>query len=330
MKINEIRKNALSRYKKHRGNSWVLALICGLFLGALCLICMISELFVLLLIPFLILPFFFACAVNHIGLNENNELSFSSLFSYFILFFRNPFYSNFSAVKSFLKGLLVELVIGFISTGIIYAVYAQSETFIITMNQIIEQLKDMSITYEQFQTYMEANNNELANFINLTNAVNFLTFAYGFIFFVLREEVTIHFRIKARRVPLAGQIARATIRANAKSFNKYYFALNWPILVLILVGMAGGCILSILVFTNYVICGVIGLAMGLAVSSFYLPFYFANQEAIFDQLQIDITGVSQEYIQEVFARYGVKVDIEEHDTEEEVEGTKKDSDESES
>ena len=193
MKVKEIRKKAMGKLKGHMVNSWVLAFICALFIAAITLICILSEAFVFILIPFLILPFFFACAVAHATLVEKDELSGGYLFTFYRLFFRTPFYNSFSAVKSFLKALLIELVVGFIATGIIYAIYAQSETFNITMNQLVEQLKDMSITYEQYQVYLEANENELNHFVGLTNSVNFLSFAYAFIFFILREEATIYF-----------------------------------------------------------------------------------------------------------------------------------------
>ena len=330
MKIKEIRKKAFSKLKGHMVNSWVLALICALFIASFTLICILSELFVLLLIPFLILPFFFACAVYHAMLAEKDELSGGDLFGFYRLFFRTPFYNSFSAVKCFLKALLLERVIGFIATGVIYAIYAQSETFNITMNQLVEQLKDMSITYEQFQVYLEANDNELNNFMGLTNSVNFLAFAYAFIFFILREETTIYLRIKLANVPLAHQISRASIRANSKNFNKYYFCLNWPMLVIVLVGMVGGGVLSVFVFKNYQTIGAVGLCLGIALTATYLPFYFSNQETIADQMAVDIASFSEEYIQSVFEKYGVKVDKVAKGEKETVDGSKKDSDNTES
>ena len=194
----------------------------------------------------------------------------------------------------------------------------------------MEQLKDMSITYEQFQAYLEANGNELSNFIDLSNSINFLTFAFSFIFFILREEITIYARINLKNVPLAGQIARASIRANSKNFNKYYFALNWPFLAILLAGMIGGVTLSITVFNNYAISGAVGLSLGIALTAVFLPFYFSNQEVIFEQLSIDIGSFSEEYIKGVFNKYGVEVQIKEHDTQEEVDGVKKDPDDTES
>ena len=330
MKIRDLRNKSFENYKKHPLNSWVLSLICALFIAALTLIALVSESLVLILIPVLILPFFFACILTHLSLREKDELSGGTLFGFFKLFFISPFYSSFSAIKSFLKSLLIGFIASIASTGICYAIYSQSETFMITINGLMEQLKDMSITYEQFQAYLEANGNELSNFIDLSNSINFLTFAFSFIFFILREEITIYARINLKNVPLAGQIARASIRANSKNFNKYYFALNWPFLAILLAGMIGGVTLSITVFNNYAISGAVGLSLGIALTAVFLPFYFSNQEVIFEQLSIDIGSFSEEYIKGVFNKYGVEVQIKEHDTQEEVDGVKKDPDDTES
>ena len=301
-----------------------------MFLAALVLIGLISELLVILLLPLLILPFFFACGVSHLSLREKDELTFRNLFGFYRLFFRSPFYSSFSAIKSFFKAFLVEIILSFIATGICYAAFATSETFVVTLNQIAESLSDMSITMESFQTALEANGNELGNFLSLTNGINVMLFGLAFIFFVSREEITIYIRLKTRNIPLANQIARASITANKKNFNKAFLALNWPLFLILILGMVGGCFLSIYVFKNYDICGVVGLSMGIGLSSIFLPFYFANMEAIEKQLAIDITSFSEEYVKNVFKKYGVDVQIDEHDTNENVDGHKKDSDNPES
>ena len=330
MKIRELRSKSLEKYRKHRINSWILSIICALFIAAIALICIISQALVIVFIPFVILPFFFACVLSHAALGEVDELSWKNLFGFYTLFFRHPFLSSFSAIRSILKSIVIELVLGFIATGICYAVYSRSETFLVTMNQLFESLSDMTITNEQLQSLLEANNSELANFMDLTNSLNFLIFAFSFIFFVLREEITIYVRASIKAVPLANQIARASIRANARNYNKYYFGLNCPLLVLMISGMVAGCFLSIYAFKSYALCGAIGLSLGLAVTVIFLPFYFSNQEAIFEQLAIDIHSVSEDYVKGVFEKYGVKVEITEHDTNEEVKGVKKDSDDTES
>lgn len=327
MTIKEIRRAAINKYKAHKLNSWIISIICGLFIGALTLLGLISEVLIIVLIPFLILPFLFACVLSHAALSEKDELTAGNMFGFYRLFYRPPFFNSFSAIRSFFKSLLAELALGFVATGIIFAVFStRTDTFIVTLNSLIESISDMSVTQESYTAALEANGGELGNFMDLTNGVSFLIFAFAFIFFILKEEITIYIRVITKNVPLAHQIARYSIRENTKKYYKDFFALNWPLFVIILAGMIGGCFLSVLVFHNYGICGAVGLAMGIALSSIYLPFYFSNMEAIFEDLSIDISGATTKYVERVF---GVGPEQNNNNTEV-VNGTKKDSDNTES
>ena len=127
-------------------------------------------------------------------------------------------------------------------------------------------------------------------------------------------------------MPLTHQIARASIRENRKKYYLVFVGMNWPLFAIIIAGMVGGCILSIMVFRNYGICGAVGLSMGIAVSSIFLPFYFSNMEAIFEYLTIDISGSTEQYLQKVF---GTNPESS-NSGQENANGVKKDSDDTES
>ena len=328
MSIKEVRANALSKYKSHKFNSWIISIICGLFLAALTLFGLISEALIILLIPFVILPFLFSCALSHTALSEKDELTAGNMFGFYRLFFKSPFTSSFSAIRSFFKSILFELVLGFISTGIIFGVFSAvfKDNFLVPLNELIVSVSDMSITSESYTAILDKNGGLVGHFMDLTNAVNFLIFAFAFIFFILKEEITIYIRVVIKNVPLAHQISRNAIRENYKPFMKTLLALNWPLFVILLFGMIGGCFLSILVFHNYSICGAVGLATGIGLSSTFLPFYFSNMEAIFESLSIDISKATTKYLERVF---GVKAE-ESIVNQETIDGRKKDSDNPES
>ena len=325
MTIKEIRNNAFEIYKKHKMNSWILSIICGLFIAALLLIGILSELFYVIIIPLVVFPFLFSCFLCHLGLAHKDELTARNLFRGYNLFFRYPYRSSFSAIRSFFKTLLVELAVSGAVLGICYAIYSQSETFSVTINEIIDQLANSTLTNESLQALLDANDYEVSNYVNLTNAITFLIGALAFFVFITRESITIYTRLNIKNVPLAHQIARAAIKVNYKKFNKAYFALNWPLFLILIGGMIGGCVLAIFAFENYALAGVLGLVVGVALSSTYLPFFFANNEAIFEFLSIDIASIGEDYIKDVFQKYGVEVD---EVKKEEVEGNKKDPDNS--
>ena len=324
MNIKEIKNLSKDIYSKHKLNSWVLSIICGLFIAALLLIGILSELFYLLIIPLVVFPFFFACFFVHLGLYQKDELTARNLFGAYGLFFQRPYRSSFSAIRSFFKTLLVELAVSGAVLGICYAIYSQSETFTVTINEIIEQLANNTLTNDSLNALLEENDNEVFNYVNITNAITFLLGALAFITFISRESITIYTRLHVRNIPLCHQIARAAIKNKYKEFNKAYFALNWPLILILIGGMVGGCLLSVYAFDNYSIAGVLGLVMAVALSSTFLPFFFANNEAIYEGLSLDITSIGEEYLKEVFAKYGMELN--EDKPKEEVDGNKKDPD----
>ncbi len=316
MTIREVRHNAFERYKKHAVNSWILAIICGLFIAALLLAGMLSEIFLLIIVPFIALPFLFACIVSHFGLQARDELSGKGLFKLYGLYFQQPFFHSFGVLRSFFKAILIELVTSIIVSGICYTIYSNSPTFIDSINEFITLFRTNGLTTENMQALLEANDGELSNFVNLTNGISFLIASLAFIVFISREAITIYTRLSLRNIPLANQIARATLKVNYKHFNMAFFALNWPLFILIIVGMLVGMLISIFGLNNYIIAPSVGLSVGVALSTLYLPFYFANLEAIFDYLAIDIETLNDEYVKEVFMKYGVNIEVKEEKIEE--------------
>ena len=123
MKIKDLYVSALKKYKKHILNSWIISLICALFIGAVCLVAILSDALVLFLLPFVILPFFFACVMSHASLSERDELSIGNLFGFYRLFFRTPFVSSFSTIRSFVKAFAIYFVLGILSSSICCILY---------------------------------------------------------------------------------------------------------------------------------------------------------------------------------------------------------------
>ena len=232
--------------------------------------------------------------MNHLALKEKDELRFSNIFGFFGLYYRSPFSSSFAFFRSFIKSFVIDLIISIIVTGVLYYIFSQSETFIATLNQLIEEMASGSYSSEAITTARDANGGELGRFIDLSNSINYIALAIPFMYFVSKEEITIYLRVKLVNVPLANQISRQCIRLNNKKYTKLFLGLNWPLFVVWLLGSVGGILLSIFAFDNYGIAGPVGISLALALSAFFLPFYFANMEAIYEELAIDLVNARNE------------------------------------
>lgn len=306
--VKEVRKKAIENYKTHSINSWIIGAICSLFIAAIFLLGVLSNFLVVLFFPLIVLPFLFACISTHLGLSRVDEINGKSLFRLFALFFRPPFMSTFGVLRSFLKALLTEILVSFIVIGICYAIFSQSPTFNSSIKELSSLITSASLTPDKLDAILKANDEELFRFSCITNAISLLIASLLFIICILYEEITVFTRMSlASKTPLAHQIARATIKVNSRKYLKLYFGLNYPLFILIAIGMALGCLLSIYGFHRYDLMSAIGVSMGIAFSVFFAPFYFANQEAIFDSLSLDLNSFSEEYVKNVFQKFGIEV-----------------------
>ena len=90
-----------------------------------------------------------------------------------------------------------------------------------------------------------------------------------------------------------------------------YWALNWPLYVLLLLGFGGGAYLGYVwgqnyssfysdVVTTMVSCGFVFGAVG---ASLFMPFYFSNQEVLFDsykdEFEVSMNNVTNFMLQNI-------------------------------
>ena len=101
------------------------------------------------------------------------------------------------------------------------------------------------------------------------------------------------------------------MRRNRFKMSGDYLALNWPLYILLLGGFGLGSYFGYLlgeniniiysdVITTMVSSGLVG---GAILSSFFLPFYFSNQEALFDkyapEFEKSVTNVTNFMLQNI-------------------------------
>ncbi|MCR5184763.1 MAG: hypothetical protein K6C32_01605 [Bacilli bacterium] len=326
MSIKETRQLAFSIYRKHKLNSWILAIICALFIAALMLVGTVSELAQMLLILLVALPFFFSCILCHVSLNERDILNGKMLFNGVKLYYSPTYMSSFGVFRSFFKALLVELILSiFIGLGV-YAFFSQSSTFMPSMKAFIKEMLNvayMDASYEDnIKAILEANNNELNLYISIVTLLSNITFSFAFIFFISKEAITIFSRLKMFSAPFSSHVARYSLSLYKKKYMKAFLALNWPIFILLLLGMILGGLISIFLLGNFAISHVIALSVGIIFTLFYLPFYWSNLEAIDQYLALDLKKATDEYLKNFLNKFGINPN-------EEVEGIKKEDDNNE-
>jgi len=287
MKMNEIRARAREIHKMHAGNAWILSIICAFFIGGLFFAAMMlsrfSGLILLLASALVFLPFFFACTMAHRGFVFNNgNLTGRGLLHYYSLYFTPSFNSSYRFFKTFFLTILFDIVLSITAGLVLYLIFKNNAEFVEVIDELTNYLNNGK--YEEASKLLQ----ESEIFIRFTNlTVNISTIgSIGFaVWHILKNNYSVSYRIHFPNAnPNIVNISyRRFEKMNRNLINKMFYSLNWPILVLFFLGLAIGGVVSALFLDNGFIISVAG-ASGFLLALFYLPFYFANLEAMDDAL----------------------------------------------
>jgi len=286
MTLKEVKQNAFHKYSNHKGYSWIIGLTFGLISAGLLLLFLyfLYDAFILSLIT--VFPLFFASTISHRNMTHKREPSIKKTGLFFFSFFKGRFRGVFKCWWSLLKSLAVFFVMYIILGFIFYEVWkGQSLTFEPTLNQIISLYLNGEIYEENsLNVLLNANNYELLKYFTIVETLSLVPTALVFVFFICKEQISIINRneLGAADHRFLNLLERNVVKHNRKDFYKLYFGLNWPLFILLLIGMAVGVTLSFVFFdpNNYPFA--FSLSIGVGLASFFLPFYFNNNEAIHD------------------------------------------------
>ena len=248
-----------------------------------------SELFILL-IPFLVLPIMFAFQRTIVYLRDNETLSFMVVLSSFVSYFTERNRSNYCVLSELWK--LIVTYFGTMFISIIIGSMAFYYTNFLGFGDMLNELLSLPyVTIESMDliltTYESAYN---AFFIMYFVPAGFITCLYGLYLFSINS---ISFFIRISGVRYTGSLIKRIYRRfkynNFSILNRKFFALNWPLFILFILGFGVGGYLGFLynasanaIFT-FGLVGAILLSFGL-----YGSFYFANKEAIYFHFVNDI------------------------------------------
>ena len=290
---------AKEKYHYDASNTWVLGIICGLFCAAFVFLNFFISGIGILIIPLLVLPFFFACYLSHLDLLKDKTLTFKSHWRNFFLFFVPPFNSSFRFWKSFFKSLLV-FIIAMTAISFIYQFFisdADFEYIYNTFYNLQDALYDTEVEFseEYLANILKENNYLLANYLLIAFDIPFLVAVLAFIYFISKSSISIYFKLhfKSSNPMLLKMTINDIIRKNRKTYFKNYLTLNWPLFVLLAIGFTLGLIISRQYYYNPLTCLTFAIVAGLALTIFFMPFYFPNMEVLYDTMEEEFKAESE-------------------------------------
>ncbi len=321
--ISELRKISRENRRKNGFISYLFFFLALLLVGGFLAMGLFGTIFFILFVPMVILPLFFAAQAATI-ISRNNEvitfsLFFKSIFTYFLEHFKATFRTWRSAAYSliFYGAVLLTSQVFAISFFYIYNYYGFAD-------MINSASKVISMSESEMTAFINSYTNTFQMFMITTSYPALTVFFFVYVYLCGTQSVTLFYRLKYLQMPgkYITLVYAETLKKNKKDFVKKYWALNWPLYLLLILGFALGSYLGTLYQFSAPSLFTLGAIVALFVAFVgFGPTYLANKEALAKSLEDDFV------VEEAFQRKKLTQSFQDilKTMEEE---TKKDSDES--
>lgn len=331
-------KELIEKRNKVYSNSptifWTMSIFCILVLiGFIALDAVVPSLSIITL-PIFFFPLLFACFAILFSIKYGGTVTLGTTFTIGLTYFRSPNFGCFNLLKNLLKGLLVYFVSLFIFMLVLNPIFLKiyGQEFIDSYQGLIDF--SMSTDVEAMQDFLN-NNPLIVNYLVLSNALastfGILFFTYGVIF----SSISVYVRMGLPLAPgpaITG-LVNEFFRYNRRSYRRDFWFLNWPVFLLLILGNVVGYLIVILIDMEYFYLNILPNIIGFGLMLIFLPFMFANMEALFDKYSLDFKKTGDRLARDALSALKRRSDINEEEKRkiEEFleEGNKKDSNDNE-
>ena len=308
---------AFSRFKNNAGSYIAIGAFCGLFFILAATLSFIDVSIAIITIPLLVFPFMFASQVSCYYLEAHQQVTLSAVSRYFFGFFNPQFRSSYRGIKSFLTSLAVYFGAMIVVYIIFYAIYMRvyGETFTSAFSNIVSVYSANDSTYEDLLRELNANAGFLLTFFICVSTLPLPFAVLWFIYSVSLNAVSVYYRLNVRG-GTASLIRLAINETYARCKGKMradWFKLNWPTLVLSLIGSVIGAIISYFVIKDISFMPAIVALGSVSLLVFFLPFYFSNMEVIYSRYIVDFKKGNTAAVQAILARIQSSIDLSEEE-----------------
>lgn len=282
-------KNAFNNYKFAPLSSWLLGLATAVLIAALLAIDLVAPSLCVLTFPLLVVPIVFSGMLQHIFLREKGQLtvrgSIVSFGLYFTPIFRGSFRYFMSLIKSILLFLVVEMTVSFVLSTV-YQV--TSPEFAGMINELYETIYSDTFSLESVNEILMANNAILFNYLAIVIMPSYFLAVLFLIYNLSRNSISVYFLADNKKgsPQLARFVYADVLRHKRFPMLGDYLMLNWPLYVLLAIGFAGGAVLGYFWKQDLLTMIVSGNVLGALLTMLFLPFYFGNQEALYEKYRM--------------------------------------------
>lgn len=286
---SKLTRHAFNNYRVAPLSSWLLGLATAILIAAILAIDLVAPSICILTFPLLVVPIVFSGILQHIFLRQQGQLTIrGSLVSfglYFTPVFRGSLRYFMSLIKSVLLFLIVEMTISFVLSTV-YQV--TSPEFVEMINELYETIYSDTFSLESVNEILMANNAMLFNYLAIVIMPSYFLAVLFLVYNLSRNSITCYFLADNKKgsPQLARFVYADVLRHKRFPMLRDYLILNWSLYVLLAIGFAGGAVLGYLWKQDLITMIVAGNVLGALLTMFFMPFYFGNQEALYERYKV--------------------------------------------
>ena len=304
---------AFEKFKKNIPSYVTIGIMCGLFLVLIAMLSLISDVLTIAIMPLIGMPILFASHIASYYIKADQPISVSAISRYYIGFFRPQFRSSFRGIKSFLLALAFYAGAGVVSFLVFFAIYQHQygEVFTSSLFNLARDYLSNDFTYENLTNALSENNNLLLTFIICVYSCPLPVGITYFIYSASYSSLSIYYRnnMMTAAPALIRLAINNTYSFNGKKIRRDWFILNWPLLVLSLVGSIAGAVLVFTVFKDLSYLSVCIILGSVALLLFYLPFYFPRMEVLFERYENAFLDGNKRAVNMIIERIQNSIDL---------------------
>ena len=324
---------SFSRFKRNAGSYIAVGAFCGLFFILAATLSFVDMSFAILAVPLIVFPFMFASHVACYYLEANQPITVSAVSRYFFGFFNPQFRSSFRGIRSFLTSLAVYFGGMIVAYIVFYAIYTRvyGETFTTAFSDLVRSYASNETTYDDLLRYLNANDGFLLTFFVYVSTLPVPFAVLWFIYSVSFNSISVYYRLNVRGG--TASLIRLAINETYARFRRKmradWFKLNWPSLVLSLLGSIAAGLIALFVIKDITIFPAIISLGSVALLLFFLPIYFSNMEVIYSRYIGAFKDGNKMAVSAVLARIQSSIDLSEEERKQLEESFKDDTKEEE-
>jgi len=326
-----------SRNKIYSGSPsifWVMSVFCVLVLLGTIALELVIPAGTIISFPLLFCPIFFACYAILYTIKFGGTVTVGSTFKIGFTYFKNPNFGCFRLIRNLFKAVLVYLIASAVLS--IVCRYIFTNIYGADFTNSYDELMSFStsLDMEAFVNFLSQESLAI-DYINMYGSLANSCGIFAFVFGIIYSSISLYTRINLQQAPApaVNGLVNEFLKSYRKEYRRDFWYLNWPIFLLLLVGFAAGYLIIILGKFDYNYLIIITSLTGIIFMLPYVPFMFANMEALFDKYGPEFKKTGERMAEEALDNLKQRDDLSEEDKKriEEIiaERNKKDSNDNE-